>query len=363
MTKWRIAIAGLGAAAKTIHLPAFAKLHDVEVVGGTDPVAVPTEVGFPLFDDVETMLRDLAPDILVVVTPPDSHCDLTLCGLAHGAHVFCEKPFVNTLDEGRQILAAARQAGRQVFVNNQFRFMDIHQAAKRRMADADFGRLLFLSMYQSFFVTDETEAGWRGADPRRTCKEFGTHVLDLCRFFFDEEPRALAARMPRPDRFEGPDYLNLLQLEFSGDRVASITLNRLSRGPHSYLDTRLDGSEGCIMASIGGRAQATIGIRGGSRRPFADVDLSLGGHARIFHGDKSRKLAADPLDLFPNATALLVRTALDRLRRGELPPCHAADNLKTLELMLSAYEASEGTGHLTLPEPEPATASTEGVSN
>ena len=113
------------------------------------------------------------------------------------------------------------------------------------------GRLLFVEVHQTFVVTDDTEAGWRGADPQRSFKEFGTHVIDLCKTFFGERPIGMSARMPRPFASGGPDYLNLIRLEFSGDRVAQITLDRLTKGKHRYLDLRLVGEKGTIETSLG----------------------------------------------------------------------------------------------------------------
>ena len=75
---------------------------------------------------------------------------------------------MNNLDEADATIALSREVGRHVVVNNQFRFMHIHQAAKKRIGAPDFGNLLFLTMHQTFFVTEKTEAGWRGQDLRRT---------------------------------------------------------------------------------------------------------------------------------------------------------------------------------------------------
>jgi len=109
----------------------------------------------------------------------------------------------------------------------------------------------------------KTEAGWCGKETRRTCQEFGIHALDLCRFFFDEDPVSVYARMPKGRNLNGPDYLILICLVYSGDRVAHLCLDRLSRGPRRYLDMRLDGSNGCVETSIGGNTALTAGIRGG----------------------------------------------------------------------------------------------------
>ena len=336
----RIAIAGLGAAARDIHLPAYAGLP-LQVVGGCDPAAAGRSFPFPVFDNTAEMLDRTRPDILTVAAPPDQHLALVEAGLRAGCHVICEKPFMPTLEEADRACTLARERGRALVVNNQYRFMDIHREARARIGRPEFGELLFVSIEQSFFTTEATEAGWRGQDPRRTWKEFGTHVLDLCRFFFGEDPRAVTARMPRPGKGGGPDLLDLVQLEFSGDRVAHVLLDRLCRGPHRYLTVRLDGTTGCIETRLGGGFEVRAGVRGRTRRPFLGADLSLGGQARLFHGERSRKIASEPLDVFARATRRLVAAMLGALDRGEVPPSHAEDNRRTLALMLAAYESAE----------------------
>ncbi len=339
-----IAVIGLGAAARNIHLPAIKKIGALNVVGGVDPVANPGDFPFPVHRTTEALWTAVKPQIVAIVTPPDSHYALIREALDHGAHVFCEKPFVLTLDEGHAVIAASAEAGRHVVVNNEFRFMNVHEAARAQIGTLGFGELLFVSMHQTFHVTADTEKGWRGESKQRTCFEFGTHALDLARFFFGEEPWAISARMPRPGRPDGPDYLNLIQLEFSGDRVAHITLDRLSRGPHRYLDIRLDGSEAAVETRLGGQAQVALGIRGGSKRPYAQVDFAPSAAAHLMRGDSRRKLATDPLDLFPHSTGKLLGEMVAAIRSGTVPPCVAADNIHTLNLMLEAYASSEDGG-------------------
>lgn len=340
-----VAIAGLGAATRQIHLPAYAAIPDLRVVGGCDPrVAADAafagqRFGFPLFASAEEMLDKTRPDLLAVATPPETHFSLVKLGLVAGCHVICEKPFTESLDEAAELIELSRAARRWIVVNNQYRFMNIHQAAREQIGLPEFGELLFLEARQMFRRSESTEAGWRGRDPRRTCREFGTHVLDLCRFFFDEDPLAVTARMPRGTKSAGPDHLNLIHLEFSGDRMASITLDRLCRGRHRYLETRLDGSEGCIETRLGGGVSLSFGIRGGSRRPFAAFDASRGGRADLFRGERSQRLATDPLNVFAHATLRLVTEFLETLRSGGIPPCDAEDNYRTLALMLAAYES------------------------
>jgi D-apiose dehydrogenase len=336
---YRIAIAGLGQSARTIHLPAYKRIPTLEIVGGCDPAAPRGQFAFPLFSSIPEMLNATRPHILAVATPPDSHFYIAKLGLESNCHVFCEKPFMNDLSEAEAIIALSKERNKQVVVNNQFRCMRIHKAAKEKIGSPEFGRLLFLSMHQTFLVTEKTEAGWRGEDTRRTAKEFGTHVFDLCRFFFGEEPLSVCARMPRFGQPNGPDYLNLIQLEFSGDRAAQITLDRVSRGRHRYLDIHLDGEFASIETSLGGRLETRIGMRAANRRPFFDVDLAPGGRARLYRGEQYSTLATEPLNVFAGATAELVTEFLAALDRDQIPPCNALDNRHTLALMLATYES------------------------
>jgi len=90
-------------------------------------------------------------------------------------------------------------------------------------------------------------------------------------------------------------------------------LDRLCRGPHRYLTVRLDGSAGYVETRLGGGLEVRGGIRGGTRRPFLNLELSLGGRARLFHGERFRKIASDPLDVFAHATRRLMQAWEPRL--------------------------------------------------
>src|SRR3954451_11090757 len=114
MQKFRVAIAGVGRAAKTIHIPALNKLTDVEIVGVYDPRQEPA--AFPAFATLAQLL-DTRPDVVVIATSPESHQAVALAALQAGAHVFCEKPLANSIEEADSIAAAAQAAGRQVCVN------------------------------------------------------------------------------------------------------------------------------------------------------------------------------------------------------------------------------------------------------
>ena len=336
----KIALIGLGSAARRIHIPAIRAVRRLHLVGGCD---VRSDVGrfdFQVYPTVEALLDKCRPDLAAIVTPTESHFSLASMVATRGVHVFCEKPFTSTVAEAGELLRIAKAHGVEVAVNNEFRFMSCHRAAKALIGSEKFGELTFISMNQTFRTSETTEAGWRGEDKERTNKDFGTHVFDLCRYFFGEEPLRLRALMPKPGAPDGPDLLNLIDLEFSGDRFARITLDRLTRGRHRYLDIRLDGTRANVETELGGVAAVTAGLHAATRRPYLDFDISLGGRAYLCTGERRTKIASDPLGLFAAATAKLLEQYVDALEQGKPPPCAGSDNIRTLALMRAAYESA-----------------------
>ena len=52
---------------------------------------------------VEALLMDKDIDIIVNLTPPSSHFDISLKSLENGKHVFSEKPVSLTIEEGKKL--------------------------------------------------------------------------------------------------------------------------------------------------------------------------------------------------------------------------------------------------------------------
>jgi predicted dehydrogenase len=68
------------------------------------------------FQDAQTMLAEPAQenDIVIVATPPFTHCELTCAALATGRHVLCEKPLALDREQARQMLTVAQAHGRML---------------------------------------------------------------------------------------------------------------------------------------------------------------------------------------------------------------------------------------------------------
>ncbi|HEV3330994.1 MAG TPA: Gfo/Idh/MocA family oxidoreductase [Bryobacteraceae bacterium] len=341
-----VAIIGLGAVVRNIHIPAYAQLSGrVRVVAGCDPNNAAREYArdkwrLQTFKDPKEMIEGVHPDVVAICTPPWLHREQALLALDHGCHVFCEKPLAEDLAQADDMVRASERAGRLMVVNNQFPYMNIHLAAKKQIGTKDFGELLYLHAWHTMRTDEVTEAGWRGELSRRLCFEFGTHVFELLRFFFEDTPIRLLAHMPNPGGRAKCDVINVIAMEFADGRGASIVLDRVSQGQDRYLDMRLDGESAIVHTSIGGRVQVEAGIHTRERRPFLNFTLVKGGKAEWRRGSRSKLIAKDGINPFGDATARHFARFLDAIQDGGTPPGNVRDNRNTLALVMAAYDSA-----------------------
>jgi predicted dehydrogenase len=367
----RVAVIGLGAVTRNIHLPAYKTLADkIEIVAGCDVDAAARRTakekfGLPeVFDEPAKMLAETSPDVVAICTPPSLHVEQSLLALERGCHVFCEKPLAESLTEADRLIRASADANRHVVVNNQFPYMNIHRAAKSAIGTPEFGRLLFLQAWQTFRPTAETEADWRGQLKRRTCFEFGIHVFSLVRYFFDDEPETIFAQMPNPLSLYNSDVLNLITLEFADGRAASIVLNRMTKAPERYLEMRLDGEHASIQTSIGGEVRFQAGLHTRERKPFFGLDFVKGGKAVLQNGNREKIIAKDGMNPFASSTAFHFANFVKAIREGGKPPAgDAADNRKTLALVFAAYDSAEARQAVYLKDYSTAAATAAASAN
>jgi predicted dehydrogenase len=302
----RVAVIGLGAAGCGLHLPALAGMKSVTVVGACDLDSTNRERAaavwkVPVFSDADAMLRNVGADVVVIATPPDSHCEWCLRALAARAHVVCEKPFASSVAEADRVIAAAVAAGRHVVVNHEFREMPIFRALVDEIAAGRAGDLQFVQAWQRVNMPAWTEAGWRGRMGERTLFEAGVHLVDFLIALYREVPTAVHASMSGgATQGRQHDAIVLATLEFSGSRLAQLTQNRVSRGEPQYFEVRADTEQASFRASFGGHARLSLGFLR-AKTPHFRVQCGLSGIAWREDGTRRTLLARNPRN--PNVIA------------------------------------------------------------
>jgi predicted dehydrogenase len=145
----RVLVVGCGNMGRS-HAQAYRRLPGFRIVGlvarGDSKRALDQDLGggHALYDDWTTALAETTPDAVCIATYPDTHEAIALAALAHGCHVFTEKPVAPTVAACERVIAAARAAKRQLVVGYILRH---HPSWQRFIAEArQLGKPLVMRM-------------------------------------------------------------------------------------------------------------------------------------------------------------------------------------------------------------------------
>jgi UDP-N-acetylglucosamine 3-dehydrogenase len=121
----RVGVVGAGVMGSN-HGRVLAGLPGVELVGIVDPMMEHRSratqlIGCPTFGDLGAMLA-AGVDAVTIAAPTHLHHEVALACIARGIHVLVEKPIASTVQEGRDIVDAARKAGVTLMVGHVERF-------------------------------------------------------------------------------------------------------------------------------------------------------------------------------------------------------------------------------------------------
>lgn len=120
MADKRVLVVGLGNMGMS-HALAYTRIPGFEVVGLCERRIASRELPEALrsartFDDFDTALAELKPDVVSINTLPDTHAQFAIKAMEAGAHVFVEKPLADTIENAEKAVATAKRTGRKLVV-------------------------------------------------------------------------------------------------------------------------------------------------------------------------------------------------------------------------------------------------------
>lgn len=215
----RVGVVGAGVMG-TNHARVLAGLPGVELVGIVDPLPAHRTraveiVGCPTFETLEEMLA-AGPDAVTIAAPTHLHRDVALACIAQKIHVLVEKPIATSVEEGNEIVTAARNAGVTLMVGHVERFNPAVAAIKQAIKDEE---ILSIAITRV------------GPFPPRMSNvgvviDLAVHDIDLIRWFtesdiVDVQPQLASAVAERED-------IALLQFRTASGVLAHINTNWLT---------------------------------------------------------------------------------------------------------------------------------------
>ncbi len=215
----RVGVIGAGVMGSN-HGRVLAGLPGIELVGIVDPLQEHREraenlIGCPTFTDVPSLLA-AGVDAVTIAAPTHLHHSVSLECIAAGVHVLVEKPIASTVEEGRDIVAAAARAGVVLMVGHVERFNPAVATVKRAIENE---QILSIGITRV------------GPFPPRMSNvgvviDLAVHDIDLIRWFTDSDivevqPQLASAVAERED-------IALLQFRTASGVLAHINTNWLT---------------------------------------------------------------------------------------------------------------------------------------
>ena len=137
------------------------------------------------YTDYKKMIEEVKPDCVYVVTPTKLHYEMVMFALEHGCHVFCEKPFALTAEQGEKMVAMAKAKGLVNQVGYHNRYIGTFNEMKRLLAEGVIGKPFhFMGEAYGPVVLKSKGGTWR-SDKKNgggCIEDYAAHVLNLINY-------------------------------------------------------------------------------------------------------------------------------------------------------------------------------------
>lgn len=333
MSKYRIVGIGAGYFAG-FQYRAWNRIPEVEVTAMCNrnrekASGIMEECGIPRhYTNWKEMLDREQPDIVDIITPPETHLEMCREAADRGIHIICQKPLAPTMDEARQLVDHVSGKDIRFMVHENWRFQPWYREIKK-MLDAG-----LIGTPHSISFRSRMGDGW-GENayiprqpyfreyPRFLVYENGIHFIDTFRYLFGEVDTVYADLRQINPVIRGEDAAMVFFRMKNGVR-ATWDANRYNEP--NYENPRLTFGE-CLIDGMEG-----------SIRLYPDGSITL---KKL--GDEEVQHPYDlPLKEFAGDCVYATqRHFADRLISGEPFETGGADYLESLAVQEAVYKSAE----------------------
>jgi predicted dehydrogenase len=380
MKKIRTAVFGTGFMGR-VHTEGIRRLGNVEVVAiaaSSDEKArkFADELGVEgATGDFHSILKDPSIDAVHVCTPNALHFPMAIAALNAGKHVLCEKPLATSVDEAKQLVAAAGARNLANCTFHNLRYYPLVQQMRRMREAGELGEIYAVQgTYSQDWLLYDTDWNWRidsSANGRSRCfADIGTHWCDMVEHITGLRIQSLCADLQtfhktrkRPkgsiETFSGktlqPSDYEEVQIDTEdfgavllrlGDRArGAMTASQISAGRKNRLCMEIYGTKASVSWDQEKPDELWIGQRNEPNRIIVkDPSLMLeqarsyadlpGGHSEGYD------------DTFKQLFRRFYRTVADRTAPVEYP--QFADGLRQLQILDAVLASSAKQGWVTV---------------
>ncbi len=218
---------------------------------------------------LEELLSDPEVDGVIITTSHQSHREMIEQAAAAGKHVFVDKPFTNTVEDGLAAIAAARDAGVLLQVGHQRRRTPAKRRIKAMLEAGELGDVETVVTNQSIpngFKMPDTAWRWDPEQsPLGSMTSLGVHKIDTINYLVG--PIRSVFAFTRPGRVKPIDEATVLALELESGALATLTTSFFTPVVN---DTTVFGTDAAAWSTKGG---AKLKVQGRDDPEPVDVEL------------------------------------------------------------------------------------------
>ncbi|HCY99988.1 MAG: oxidoreductase [Rhodobacterales bacterium RIFCSPHIGHO2_02_FULL_62_130] len=297
-------------------------------------------------------------DLVTVATPNATHFEITRAFLKAGFHVLCEKPMTMTVEEGEEIVATARAAGRICAVNYGYTGYALVRHMRAMVARGDLGAVrMVVAEFAHGHHADAADADnprvrWR-YDPAQAgisaqFADCGIHALHMASFVTGQQVIRLSADTVSCIASRVLEDDAQVNLRFDGGAVGRLWTSSIALGRQHGLTLQVFGEKG--------------GMRWAQEQPNQLYWMPLGGRLQVIErgesglspeADRSSRVTIGHAEGMPLAFANIYKDlaeAISAQRAGRAPdPAadlypRAEDGLRSMAAVFAVAASGKAGG-------------------
>ena len=236
-------------------------------------------------------------DVVSICTPNFAHREMAEVALAHGKHVWCEKPMATTMEDNRAMVAAAQAATGKSMLGYNYMKSPATLAIKRLIEEGAIGDIVhFRGVYAEDFMCDPMAPhSWRltkAGGGKGALGDMGSHQVSmaiwLCGPLKDVAAKLQTVHAERPDpetgqmrTVETDDQYSAIGT-FESGAMFTLHTSWLGQGHKMNLGFEITGTKGAIIFDQEAMGEFQLYEMGDRRGGFSDTDRN--GFKRVLIG-------------------------------------------------------------------------------